>query len=299
MASEKNKFAVRGGSLLWQEVRRKAVILGLEGNVQSLEIPEELDGLPVTEIDKKAFFNSRMLREAVLPDSIETVGSWAFAHCGRLKRVEFPRKQLQLGRDLFIGDESLQEIALRPRQADTAAMLAAAATKMGDPHLFSIEEAGSFEWMQRWDARMLVILREPDSTGFEGQIMTGEEDYVATDFGRFVTKKREAKVRLAFLRLLHPEGLAPDVRKELEEYLISHTKGCDSEEAWQVLLREFGDRKVYFELFARLGCVTQENFDDILKDIGEGQPEMKAWFMKYKEESLGYADFFDSLSLDF
>lgn len=299
MAEEIRKFAVRGGSLLWLKNGPRAVVTGVEGSVQSVEIPTEIEGLPVTEIDKKAFFNSRMLTEVVLPDSIESIGNWAFAHCRRLKKVELPGRRMQLGRDLFIGDEGLEEIVLRPQQADTAAMLAAAATKMGDPYLFSIDDAGSFEWMQRWDARMLVILREPDSTGFEGQIMTGEEDYVATDFGRFVRKKREAKVRLAFLRLLHPDDLAQDIRKELEEYLISHTKGCDSEETWQVLLQEFGGRKVYFELFARLGCVTQENFDDILKDIGEGQPEMKAWFMKYKEESLGYADFFDSLSLDF
>ena len=35
-----------------------------------------------------------------------------------------------------------------------------------------------------------------------------------------------------------------------------------------------------------------------MEDIGEEHAEMKAYFLKYKEEQIGYADFFDSLSLD-
>ncbi|MBQ7839686.1 MAG: leucine-rich repeat protein [Lachnospiraceae bacterium] len=299
MSLEEKQLEVPGGSLIWREMRRKVTILGIKGNMTRLEVPGEIEGFPVTEIYKKAFFNCRYLRFVSLPGTLEEIGGWAFAHCPQLIRVEIPCKPMRMGRDPFIGSDALREIALVPQKADTAAMLAMAATKMEDPHLFNIEEAGTSDWMKRWDARMLVLLRETDSVGFEKQILAGEEDCVSTDFERFTREKRRAKVRFAFLRLLHSDGLSDEVRKELEEYLREHTKGCDTEETWQVLLTEFGEEKEYYELFAKLGCVTQDNFDLILQDIREGLPEMKAYFMKYKEEHLGYTDFFDSLSLDF
>ena len=309
---EEGKWKTDGVVFRYQKSRGNVAILGMEGSVARLHIPESIDGGQVTEICKKAFFNCRSLRQIWLPDSLEEVGSWAFAHCVNLERVELPWKTLRMGKDPFLGSERLGEIFLRrreeegekrgPGQADSAQiapLLAAAAVRMEDPHLFSLKDAGSAGWIRRWDARMLVLLREPDASGFEKNVLTGEEDYASTDFERFVREKRKAKARLAFLRLRYSCGLPEEIRKELEAYLTEHTKGCASEESWQVLLEEYGEEPAYYRLFAGLGCVTAENLDGMLRDIGENYPEMKAYFMRYREEKLGYGDFFSSLSLDF
>ncbi|MCI8697245.1 MAG: hypothetical protein HFH99_10790, partial [Lachnospiraceae bacterium] len=51
-------------------------------------------------------------------------------------------------------------------------------------------------------------------------------------------------------------------------------------------------------LFAQLGCITEDNFQGILEDMGEDNPEMKAFFLQYAEERRGGAlDFFQSLEL--
>ena len=44
--------------------------------------------------------------------------------------------------------------------------------------------------------------------------------------------------------------------------------------------------------------ITNENFDGFLEDFKDNYPEMKAFLMKYKEETLGYGDFFGALSLE-
>lgn len=318
----KKKLEVRGGNLIYEESRGKVTILGLEGNMVRLSVPDMIEEKPVTQVYKKAFFNSRYLRFLTLPDTIEKIDNWAFAHCQQLEQVELPWELMGLGKDLFIGSDRLKKIVLRPVEMpgqdaapkaidagscgcvicdgmEVSRLLAVAATKMDAPHLFRIEEAGTIEWLNRWDARMLVLMHENDNEGYDKQVLAGEEDYERTDRVRFRNLKRQAKVRLALLRLLNPCGLAEEIRDELEEYLRSHTKGCRYEETWEVVLNEFGDDKEYYELFAQLGCVTEENFDGILQDIGDGHTEMKAYLMRYKEEHLGHKDFFDELSLDF
>lgn len=323
---------IKGGSLFYLENRNRVTVLRFEGNTSRIAVPEKIGEKPVTEIYKKAFFNCRHLRFLTLPDTVEEIGSWAFAYCRQLEQVVLPQRRMTLGQDLFIGSDRLKEIRLRlpggelpplrgeqgPGKSgcayartgssegcssckgmEIAELLAVAATKMEDHHLFSIEEAGTEDWLKKWDARMLVILREDDSEGFAKQVPTGVEDFGNTDLALFTNTKRKAKIRLVMIRLLHPCGLPEQIRKELEEYLLAHTKGCPTEETWQVMLEEFGDEKPYYELFTRLGCVTEENFDGILQDMKDEHTEMKAWLMKYKEENLGYTDFFDSLSLDF
>ena len=79
--------------------------------------------------------------------------------------------------------------------------------------------------------------------------------------------------------------------------MLSHTKGGESEETWQVVLEEHGGHREYYELFAQLGCVREDNLNGILKDIGGEYPEMKAFFLRSQEKYVGKIDFFDSLDL--
>ena len=108
-----NRLELEGGSLLWRENRGRATVLGMEGTILRLTVPDRIEEYPVTEIYKKAFFNCSSLRSLTLPDTLEEIGGWAFAHCTKLEQVRMPWKELRLGKDLFIGSERLSRIELR------------------------------------------------------------------------------------------------------------------------------------------------------------------------------------------
>lgn len=312
MMKEK-ELQLQGGILKYAQEEERILITGWRGSGSVLELPEKIDGLPVKGIYKKAFFDSRQLRQVVLAETVEEIGDWAFAHCPRLQIVEMPHKKVLFGKSVFLECPKLTEIRFiewrrmeNPWQAQTGAsyeqlgvLLAAAVNMLDAFYLFDPNQVGSPEWFEKWDARMLTLLHLDDQDGYTNQILCGEEDYGSTDLGKFIREKRKFKIRIAMLRLRHPAFLKNTVEEELKDYLLSHNKGCESDETWEVLLEEHGHEQNFFQFFADLGGIQDDNFDALLADMREEHAEMKAFLMRYREEKMVRHDFFDSLSLDF
>ena len=264
---------------------------------------------PVISIGKKALLSCKRLRRVSLPGTIEEVGDWAFAYCDGLREVCVPGKEIRFGRGIFRECGKLRLVTVEGKQKDVSGLLAASVTLLEAPYLFTLARCGDEDWLRQWDARMLQIMRAADKDGYSKMVLCGEEDYGSKEnnLEYFLNQKRKSKVRIAFMRLLHPLGLQSKVREELEEYLREHTPGrvpSDRDgtegaydETWQVLLSEHGEDSEYYKLFTEIGCLTEKNFDRILSETGEDFPEMKAWFLKYKEENIGYVDFFADLML--
>lgn len=289
-----------GGSLRYVIEDGRVRVTGFGGQASEVTVPDAVEGCPVTEIGKKAFLSKKSLRRVLLPTGVETVGDWAFAYCGSLREVVLPGKDIRFGRSVFLECGSLERIALREPGENTGfqpELLAAALREPEAYYLLEIPAVGSAEWLAKWDARLAAVLRASDQEGYSRQILCGEEDYGSTDLDAYISGKRREKVRLALLRLLFSRGLETSFREELERYLQAHTKGGESDETWQVILREHGEERMYYDLFARLGCLTRENLEEILGEIGEDFPEMKAFFLRCQEESSGGADFFEELEL--
>lgn len=269
---------------------------------------------PVISIGKKALLSCKSLRRVILPETMEEVGDWAFAYCDELREVRLPEKAIRFGRGIFRECGKIHLVTVAGKQRDIGGLLAASVTLLDAPYLFTPVRCGDEEWLRQWDARMLQILRTADRDGYSKMVLCGEEDYGSREnnLDYFLNQKRKSKVRIAFMRLLNPVGLQSEVKEELENYLREHTAGssfpdgCMPEhknrtdiwdETWQVLLEEHGEDSAYYKLFTKIGCLTEENFDRILSETGENFPEMKAWFLKYKEETIGYTDFFADLML--
>ena len=299
-------------------------ITDYSGTDIELRIPEEIDGLPVRVLTKKTFLSRKHLRKVILPDTLEEIGDWAFTYCTNLESVWLPKKEMKLGNRIFMECPNIHRIYTyepgvarddfgrkqhgnrtseeqqenRKSEEDQWAALLAAATLMLDAeYLVNFTEAGSVEWIRKWDARMNGVLDMDDSEGYTRMILCGEEDY-GTNIDEFIKNKRKSKVRLALIRLMNPIGLSEENEEKLKGYLISHTKGCDSEESWEVLLKEYGHEQEYFQLFADIGCINEQNFDAILIDMSAEYAEMKEFLIRYKTEKMESTDFFDSLSLD-
>lgn len=304
------------------EMKEEAVVItGYSGMDSELILPAKIDGLPVRVLQKKTFLSRKRLRKVALPETLEEIGDWTFAYCSALENVWLPRKQVKLGNRIFmecgklrnlyvygtgldyeqlskgerqfIGDGSCE---LDGKEAQTAALLAASTALLGAEYLLDLMEAGTEIWLKKWDARMLEIMSEADDEGYTKMILCGEEDY-GTNIDEYKKNKRKGKVRLAFLRLLNPIGLKEEDASFLQDYLISHTKGCDSEEAWEVLLKEYGHEKEYFQLFAEIGGISEDNFHEVLKDMKDADAEMKAFLVQYREEEMERKDFFAGLEL--
>ena len=312
------EYQLSEGSLTYVRQGNGLEITQYHGLAGSVVIPEELPWgedvetvkLPVTSLAKKVFLSKKYLRSVSIPKSVESVGDWAFAYCDSLREVSFGNGGVHFGKDIFKECGGLRFLRFPAEKDDQGehgeemsasdglgALMASAVTQMDASYLLDGREAGSKEWLEKWDARMMAILHAGDDEGYSKQILCGEEDYESADQETYQRNSRKKKVRLLLLRLLYPMGLAPERAELLREYLLAHTLGSQTDETWQVVRTEYGDRREFYELFAKLGCLTKENVAEVIAQTGEEHPEMKAYFLKYQADHFPANDFFDDLAL--
>lgn len=307
MAEEK-VISIGEGTLAYTEEKDGIHIKRYRGIGTKAIVPQSIDGRPVIAIGRKAFLSRKTLQEIILPESIQEIGDWAFAHAEGLCRITIPRCELTRGKDLFLGCKSLEKIELsgteeerlQDKRDGIPQMLAIAVTVLHDYFLFSPTEIRDDAWMKRWDEQLLKLVRLDDLDGFQELWTCGEEDYEGKeyDFESYPVEKRKLKLRIIYFRLLHPYKLSKEVKKELQQYLYNHTKGSKEPEAWEILLEEHAEDIAYYQVFTQAGCVNEDNFDDLLADMVEVNAQMKAYMLKYKEENLVKKDAFAAFELD-
>lgn len=293
------------GILSYKTDGKTAKITGYRGKDTQIGVPPVIDGCPVICIGKKAFLSNKMLKEISLPESVVRIDDWAFAYCAKLARVILPYHRMEIGQGIFKECFLLEEIvdesadAGEKKTVDTAFLLAAVMSRLDAFYLFDFENAGTPEWIAQWDGRMQTLMERVDAEGFSKMLLCGEEDYGSREnnLDYYTEQRRREKVRLAMLRLMHDYGLKQEVREKLERYLLSHIKGCETEETWKVVLEEYGDDLRYYQFLTQLGGVTRENFQPMMEDMGQAHTEMKAYLMKYHGERHGQADVFDAFAL--
>ena len=174
--------------LTYVETKDGVCITGCSRRSFWAEVPAQLEGRPVTAIDKKAFLSRKNLRELVLPGTVEEIGDWAFAYCSNLERIVLPHTVKTMGKAVFLECDKLRVIEcsevsecdqermkeeraggrLRKEgwSAEVGHLLAAAVTVLDAYYLLDTEAVGSGEWLAKWDARMLVIMEEADMEGY-------------------------------------------------------------------------------------------------------------------------------------
>lgn len=299
MAVDK-ELEIEGGKLGYRVCGEEAAVLSCQVQGSRVRIPDEADGFPLTKLDKKVFLSCKMLKEIWLPKGLREIGDWAFAYCSSLESIWLPRGEISFGRGIFKECGNLASIRLLGEKDDAGAqigkLLGSVPIKLEADYLLTPDKAGEAEWLRRYDDKLREFLMQPDEDGYTKMVYCGEEDIVA-NMDNYLAERRRAKSRLCFLRLINNIGLEEEFGRELRNYLAGHTKGCDSEAAWEVVFEEHGGEQDYYAAFTDAGCLTGENYDAILSQMGESFPEMKGYLMRYKSQQMEETDFFDSLSL--
>jgi len=73
----------------------------VSGFITTAEIPDAVDGFPVTAIGSHAFDDCRDLIKLTIPDSVTTIGDYAFYYCIKLPSVILPAKLTSIGEYAF------------------------------------------------------------------------------------------------------------------------------------------------------------------------------------------------------
>lgn len=107
------QIETENGTISYRTEQEKAIVTGFRGFVATLSLPSRIQGYPVTAIDRKAFLSQKSLCGICLPDTVQEVGDWAFAHCGSLAEISFPKREVRFGRAVFKDCGNLQRIVVR------------------------------------------------------------------------------------------------------------------------------------------------------------------------------------------
>lgn len=77
-----------------------------------LEVPDKIQGYPVTQIGLAAFAGNEKVEEIIISDSVVDISPCAFLNCSKLKSVKLPSKITKIGYKTFTGCSSLEKITI-------------------------------------------------------------------------------------------------------------------------------------------------------------------------------------------
>ena len=277
-------------------------------------IPSTIDGLNVTVIKKKTFLSLRFVQKIYVPNTILSIDDYAFARCKNLETVYIPYKNIKIGQDILKDCKKLSYICDSSKYNfeddlnaynDVAFLLAKTLNELDAFFLFDLEGAGHKEWFEHLDATISMRLLKDDMEDFSKMILCGEEEVVCGDDGtiedsnpdHYKSNRVKEKVRIAFLRLLHSDGLSLELKNTLDNYLLDHTKGCVTDETWQVVFYEHGDEQEYYDYLLDIKAINDDNFQEIMSDMGNRHTEMKSYLIKRNEDSKQGNDLFSDFEL--
>lgn len=98
------------GTYKWKLYDDHAVLSKYIGQSNTLIIPDKIEGLPVTKIDRGAIDGD--FSEIILPETIEYLDEYAFSGCKELAKIELPDSISKIPESAFLGCSALTEVRL-------------------------------------------------------------------------------------------------------------------------------------------------------------------------------------------
>ncbi len=111
MASAETKY----GDYLYYKINKDntaVTITYCDETATEIEIPSEIEGLPVTAIDNDAFYGCTLLTSITIPNGVTAIGKGMFSRCYRLKSITIPDSVTSIGDSAFSGCSRLTNITI-------------------------------------------------------------------------------------------------------------------------------------------------------------------------------------------
>lgn len=271
----------------------------------------EMDEQPLTIIGTKAFLSCRHVERLILPETLEQVEDWAFAHMKGLQEISFPAKDILFGKKVFLGCDALQKVILildgQPvkGQYDGIPYFLASVFRfsmdgilkeLSDLHLAGDAE-GQWHWLARYDEALSVYLLRPDDYDFEPAFI-GWFDVEDVDDQRigYMKEQKKKKIALTLKRLLYPERISEETETILGKYLVEKVpeqvlelmKDTDSEYSKDVR---------YFQIWQKIGGFKMYSPKFLMEQLEDGDPEVRSFLLECELEEKTGEDFFENFEL--
>lgn len=258
------------------------------------------DGVPLTVIGAKAFLSCKSIEKLILPDSLERVEDWGFAHMKNLQEITLPARDILFGKKVFLGCDKLQKVNLPHFYEGLPYFLASMFRFFPEKKLENLkmvgDEQGQWEWLTHYDEALQTYIRRPDDYDFVPAFI-GWFDVQDVDDQKehYVLQQRKHKIRLVLQRLLYNERLSARDGQCLESYIIKESPLVE-----QIFLdaEEDCSRDIrFYRVWERTGALNCDCAGRLLEHISESEPEIRGYLLKIQLQNVDGKDFFAGLDL--
>lgn len=98
------------GLMTYRKYNSYVEITDCDESVTEIEIPAEIDGLPITKIGNLAFENCSKLINIIIPDSVAWIGAKAFYQCRKIEKIRIPDAVTYIGEYAFAYCMNLEDV---------------------------------------------------------------------------------------------------------------------------------------------------------------------------------------------
>lgn len=101
----------QSGDFIYAEKDGEAYLIGYTAAMPTIEVPSEIEGLPVTRLCEACFYNSEA-SQIILPDTLKYINQFAFLRCTQLESIVIPDGVVEIGESAFDSCTALTEITI-------------------------------------------------------------------------------------------------------------------------------------------------------------------------------------------
>ena len=211
-----------------------AEICGFDGVRTVLTMPEEISGLPVRRVARRAFAGQKELKQITLPDTLVSVGEFAFYGCTGLQFLSLSDTTEDLGDGMIRACGNLRELELRVRKGSFRAakdLLNDTDTALYLRFLFSDGEALLYfpAFVNDFDEDTMARAIHPRIEGcgyaYREMVTRAAVNFAGYDamFSRAAADGVPAALETALSRLQYPYRLSEEARDAYERWLLGNS----------------------------------------------------------------------------
>ena len=284
------------------------------GQETEVILPQSISGKPLAVIASKAFLSCKSIERLVLPESLELVEDWGFAHMKNLREIVMPMKKIGFGRQVFLGCDSLERVSLYPaagagegKELPGLDLLRASMFRFLPQESPESMMSGAIEgqkgWPTEYDEALKNYLHRSEDSGFEPAFIGWfDVEDVDDQKEKYILQTKKDKLRLAFQRLLvermnEPEGslrVSDALREQLSGIIVLYSELVED---WLCRDNVCGTDIRYYRIWQQTGGLGQGTIDRLLDRLPWEEPEIRAFLMEEKWKQERGENFFEGLSL--